>query len=86
MADQVETNAYVPTYKVKPQFKEAILKAIGQRPFNEIAALMNAVNVEVLDHTTLTQVVQALGQFPYVMVHQLLANINNYVEQVIPEE
>ena len=35
-AQQIETNAYVPTYKVKPEFKQAVLHAIGDRPFNEM--------------------------------------------------
>lgn len=84
-AQQIETDAYVPTYKVKPELKAAILKAIGDRPFNEIAGLINAVNVEVLDHNTLTQIINAIGQFPFSKVEKLLAEINNYVEQVVEE-
>jgi len=84
-AQAIEQNAYVPTYKVKPEFKEAILRAIGNRPFNEIAGLMNAINVEVMDHNTLTQVVQVVGQFPYINVAPILANINNYVEQIVED-
>ena len=81
----VETDAYVPTYKVKPELKQAILQAIGDRPFNEIAGLMNAINVEVMDHNTLTQVINVLGNFPYVRVEKLLGNINTFVEQVIED-
>jgi len=80
---QVETNAYVPTYKVKPEFKDAILKAIGQHPYNQIAGIMNAVNVEIIDHNTLTQIINVLGQFPYIQVANLLSNVNNFVEQVV---
>jgi hypothetical protein len=80
---KVETNAYVPTYKIKPEFKQALLKSIGDRPFNEIAALINAIDVPVMDHQTLTQVVNAIGQFPYVRVEGLMKNISNLVEQVI---
>lgn len=83
---QVETNAYVPTYKVKPEFKQAVLKAIGDRPFNEIAGLINAVNVETVDHNTLNQVAQALGQFPYIKVEGLITNLHQYVEQVVEDE
>ena len=81
----VETNAYVPTYKVKPEFKDAILRAIGNRPFNEIAGLMQALNVEVVDHQTLTQIVQVIGQFPYVNVAPILTNVNAYVEQIVED-
>jgi hypothetical protein len=81
----VETNAYVPTYKVKPEFKDAILRAIGNRPFNEIAGLMQALNVEVVDHQTLTQIVQVIGQFPYVNVAPILTNVNAYVEQILED-
>jgi hypothetical protein len=81
----VETNAYVPTYKVKPEFKDAVLRAIGNRPFNEIAGLMQALNVEVVDHQTLTQIVQVIGQFPYVNVAPILTNVNAYVEQIIED-
>lgn len=82
---KVETNAYVPTYKIKPDFKKALLQAIGDRPFNEIAGLINAVDVEVMDHQTLTQIVNAIGQFPFVRVEGLMKNISNYVQQVIED-
>ncbi|MBW3020869.1 hypothetical protein KY334_06240 [Candidatus Woesearchaeota archaeon] len=82
----VETDAYVPTYKVKPELKQAVLQAIGDRPFNEIAGLINAINVPTMDHQTLTQVINVIGQFPYVRVEKLLQNVNSYVEQVIPED
>jgi len=82
---QVETNAYVPTYKVKPEFKEAIVKAIGQQPFNQTAGIINAINVEVIDHNTLTQLINVIGNFPYIQVAHLLTNVNTYVEQIIEE-
>lgn len=82
-AQPVETNAYVPTYKVKPEFKQVLLQSIGDRPFNEISGLVNAINVPVLDHNTLTQVINVIGQFPYIKVEKLLANINSYIEQVV---
>jgi len=80
---KIETNAYVPTYRIKPDFKKAILQAIGDRPFNEIAGLIQAIDVEVMDHQTLTQIVSAIGQFPFVRVENLMKNINNFVEQQI---
>ena len=49
---KIETNAYVPTYRLKPEFKIAVTKAIGQYPFNQIAGIMNAIQVDVVDHTT----------------------------------
>jgi hypothetical protein len=82
---KVETNAYVPTYKIKPEFKKALLQAVGDRPFNEIAGLINAIDVEVMDHQTLTQIVNAIGQFPFVRVEGLMKNISNYVQQIIEE-
>lgn len=81
----VETNSYVPTYKIKQEFKDAILKAIGRHPFNSIAGIMNAINVEVMDHNTLTQIINALGQFPYIEVAGILTNVSSYVEQVIED-
>lgn len=83
---KVEQDAYVPTYKVKPEFKQALLQAIGDRPFNEIAGLINAINVEVVDHNTLDQIIKVIGQFPYLRVEKILTNINSYVEQVVPED
>ena len=85
-AQKIETDAYVPTYRVKPEFKQHLLQAIGDRPFNEIAGLINAVNVEVIDHNTLTQIINVIGQFPYVRVEKLLANINSYVEQIVEDD
>lgn len=82
---QVETKAYVPTYRIKPEFKDAVLKAIGQHPFNHIAGIMNAINVEVMDHNTLTQVMNALGQFPYVQVAGILTNVSAFVEQIVED-
>jgi len=81
-AQTVETAAYVPSYKVKPEFKQAVLQAIGDRPFNEIAGLVNAIAVDVLDHQTLVQIINAIGQFPYVKVEKLLSNINDFVIQI----
>lgn len=82
---KVETNAYVPTYKVKPEFKDAVLKAIGRHPFNQIAGIINAINVEVIDHNQLTQIINVLGNFPYTEVAGILTNVNAYVEQVVEE-
>ena len=82
---KVETNAYVPTYKIKPEFKKALLQAIGDQPFNNIAGLIQAIDVEVMDHQTLTQIVNAIGQFPFVRVESLMKNVNNFVEQVIQD-
>lgn len=79
---KVETNAYVPTYRVRPEFKAAVMKAIGKYPFNQIASIMNAVNVEVMDHNTLSQIVNVLGNFPYQDVSGLISTINDYVELV----
>ena len=80
---KVETNAYVPTYKIKPEFKKNLLQAIGDLPFNQIAGLIQAIDVEIMDHQTLTQVVNGIGQFPFVRVEGLMKNISNMVEQVI---
>lgn len=85
-AQVIEQNAYVPQYKVLPTFKQALLQSIGDRPFNEIAALVNAANVEVIDHNSLTQIINVIGQFPYVKVEKLLTNINQFVTQIIPED
>lgn len=82
---KVETKAYVPTYKIHPELKGAVMKAIGKYPFNQIASIMNAVNVEVMDHTTLTNVINVLGNFPYQDVSPLLSTINDYIEQIDEE-
>jgi len=82
----VETDAYVPTYKVRPELKQGVMKAIGKYPFNQIASIMNAINVEVMDHNTLTQIINVIGNFPYQDVAGLLSNINDFVEQVIEED
>ena len=81
----VETNAYVPTYRIKSEFKKALLQAVGDRPFNEIAGLIQAIDVEVMDHQTLTQVVNAIGQFPFVRVEGLMKNISNLIEQKLDD-
>ncbi len=82
---KVETDAYVPTYKVKPELKQAVIKAIGKYPFNKIASIMSAINVEVMDHNTLTQIINVLGNFPYQDVSELLDSINDYVEMVVED-
>jgi hypothetical protein len=82
----IDTEAYVPTYKVLPELKESILRAIGDAPFNQIAGIMNAINVETMDHNTLTQVINVLGNFPYLKVAELLANVNTLVEQIVDED
>lgn len=83
---KIETKAYVPTYRIKPEFRKAILQAIGDMPFNQIAGLINAIDVETIDHQTLTQIVNALGQFPFVRVENLMKNISSYVQQVIDDD
>ncbi len=85
-AQEVEQQAYVPTYTVKPEFKKAVLDAIGKFPFNQINSIIQAINVDTMDHNTLTQVINVLGNFPYQNVAPLLSNINNYVEQVVDED
>jgi hypothetical protein len=82
---KVETNAYVPTYKIKKEFKQALLQAVGDLPFNQIAGLIQAIDVEIMDHQTLTQVVNAIGQFPFVRVENLMKNINSFIEQIIED-
>ena len=82
---KVETNAYTPEYRLKPELKSAVLRAVGKYPYNQIAQIMGAINVEVVDHNTLTQIINVLGNFPYQDVYQLLATINDYVEQVITD-
>lgn len=82
---KIETNAYVPTYRLKPEFKQAILKAIGQYPYNQIAGIMNAIKVDVIDHNTFQQIVNVLGNFPYQQVAGILQEINSYVEQIIED-
>jgi len=84
-AQKVETDAYVPTYRIKPEFKKAILKALGDRPFNEIAGLINALDTDTMDHQTLNQIINAIGQFPYIRVESIMKNIPNYVQQVIDD-
>ena len=81
----VETNAYVPQYRVKPEFKSNILRAIGKYPFNQIASIMNAINVEIMDHNTLTQIINVLGNFPYQDVHGIINSINDFVEQIVED-
>jgi hypothetical protein len=81
----VETKAYVPTYRLKPEFKAAVLKAIGTYPFNQIAGIMNAIQVDVVDHNTFQQIVNVLGNFPYQQVAGILQNINSYVEQIVED-
>lgn len=82
----VETNAYVPVYRIKSDFKKALLQAVGDLPFNQIAGLIQAIDVEVMDHQTLTQVVNAIGQFPFVRVENLMKRINEFVEQKLDDE
>jgi len=84
-AQSIEQNAYVPTYKIKPEFKKAVLAAIGDRPFNEIAGLVQAIDVDVMDHQTLTQVMNAMGNFPFVKVEGLMKNIGNLVTQIVED-
>ena len=81
----VDTQAYVPTYNIKPEFQQAVLKAIGKFPFNQIQAVMQAIKVETMDHNTLTQIMNALGGFPYENVAGILTNINSFIEMIQPE-
>ena len=85
-AQAVETDAYVPRYKVKPEFKAAVNKAIGKYPFNQIAQIMQAINVEFMDHNQLNQVVNVIGNFPYQDVAPLMTQITDLVEQVVEED
>jgi len=84
-AQKVETNAYTPEYKIKPELKAAVLRAVGKYPYNQIAGIMGAINVEVMDHNTLTQIINVLGNFPFEQIQPFLDHINEYVEQVIEE-
>ena len=81
----IETNAYVPTYRVKPEFKKALLQAIGDLPFNQIAGLIQAIDVDTIDHATLQQIANGIGQFPYVRVEGIIKNLGNFVQQIIED-
>ena len=81
----VETQSYVPSYRLKPEFPDAVLKAIGKYPFNQIKSIMSAVKAPEMDHNQLTQVMNALGAFPYELVAGLLDNVNSYIELIQPE-
>lgn len=85
-SQNVETDAYVPTYKISPKFKEAVLRALGKHPFNQVAGILQALNVETMDHNTLNQLVNVLGQFPYEEIGGVITNVNQFIEQVIPED
>jgi hypothetical protein len=85
VTQQVETNAYVPTYRVLPKFKQELMRIVGKYPYNQIAGIMGAINVEVMDHNTLTQIINVLGNFPFEQIQPFLDHINEYVEQVIEE-
>lgn len=85
MDSQIETKAYVPTYRIKPELKQLLLKQIGDLPFNQIAGIFNALEAKIVDHQTLTQIINTIGQFSYVRVEQIIKNIGNLVEQIIDE-
>jgi hypothetical protein len=82
---QVETDAYVPKYRIKPEFKQALIKAIGKYPFNQTAQIFQAVETEFIDHNQLNQVVNVLGNFPYQDVAPLMTRVTDYVEQVVED-
>ena len=82
----IETQAYTNVYKVKPEFKDAVLKALGRHSFNEIAQLMQAINVETIDHNALNNLLGVLGRFPYIEIAPVLTNVNNFIEQVVEDE
>ena len=80
-AQEIETAAYVPKYDVKPEFQQAVLKAVGDAPFNQIAGIMQAIQVEEVDHNQLQQILGALGNFPYIKIAPILQNVGNYIVQ-----
>jgi hypothetical protein len=80
---EVETAAYVPQYKILPTFKSAVLLALKDRPYNEVANLFAAINVPTMDHNTLQQVINYIGNFPFEKVEKLLASVGQYVEQIV---
>ena len=55
-----EIQNYTPTYKVKPEFKATVLKAIGDAPYGQIAGIIKAIDVPTLDHQSLTQIINIL--------------------------
>ena len=83
-AQKIEQEAYVPTYRIKPEFQKAVLGAIGKFPFNQIQAIMAAVNVEKMDHNQLTQIMNAIGSMPYENVAGFMATVNQYIELIEP--
>lgn len=82
---EIETAAYVPKYEVKPEFQQAILKAIGDSPFNQIAGIMQAIQVTEVDHNQLQQILGALGNFPYIKIAPILQNVSNFIIQKIED-
>lgn len=82
---KIETAAYVPKYDVKPEFQQAVLKAIGDAPFNQIAGIMQAIQVQEIDHNQLQQILGALGNFPYMKIAPILQNMTNFIVQKIED-
>jgi hypothetical protein len=46
---------------------------------------MQAIKVDTMDHNTLTQIMNAIGAFPYENVAGVLTNVNNFIEMIQPE-
>jgi hypothetical protein len=82
---EIETKAYVPKYLIKPEFQQAVLKAVGDAPFNQIAGIMQAINITEVDHNQLQQILGALGNFPYIKIAPVLQNVSNFIEQKLEE-
>lgn len=82
---KIDTAAYVPKYIIKPEFQQAVLKAVGDAPFNQIAGIMQAINVTEIDHNQLQQILGALGNFPYIKIAPVLQNVGSLIEQKIEE-
>ena len=78
----METESFdiVPVYKLNPKLKKDLLRVLGNYPYNSIAGLMFALDVEEVDYETLQKILNSLGALPYVLVQDVLLHMERYLE------
>jgi hypothetical protein len=70
-------------YTIKPEFKQELIKCIGDYPFSQINELMNKVEPHTINNEELKQIINVIAGAPYIRVSEFMNHINEYVTSEI---
>ena len=87
MKIKLTKNQNMNQFTVTQEFKARVSDILGTKKFSLVFPLMNLVNRDgfIYAEEELNQIVQFIGEFPYVEVAELFAIMPNLVKPLVPD-